>query len=325
MCTLRDAVIYMLSPRATVAQDPQRRLAIIFDRYYRRLTFPGSRHLLPYLLRGEWRRWWRPRRRCVHYSGRVAVLSNYVSDRTNYYHFWADNIADIWYLRQLLAESEMPERYLMPFSDLPWQRRILEMCGIGVDQVIPFTVHEWLSVDTLIVPVRDKGATLSPPWLAHAIRDMADWKNDGHKSPASRRLFLSRADAPRRRVVDEERLHDRLRTAGFEILTLDGLDVREQQALFASASVILAPHGAALTNLVWCRPGAAVVDFLSENHLLACFRELAWQTGVDYHPIPCRQVGGDAEGIEGDIEITLEQLDGALKRLSEKDIGRVCM
>lgn len=41
---------------------------------------------------------------------------------------------------------------------------------------------------------------------------------------------------------------------------LEGRSLSEQIAIFASARVVVAQHGAALANLVWCRPGTGVLE-----------------------------------------------------------------
>nr|WP_299242873.1 glycosyltransferase family 61 protein [uncultured Halomonas sp.] len=315
ICRLHQARVWCLrASSATIAPDPHRRLAIVFDKHHRRLRTPASPYVWAYYFKH--REWRRKNRHTAHLAGRVALLGNFVSDSNNYYHFWADTIADIWYLRQSLPASEMPERYLMAYTGVSWQRQILELCGIREEQVIPLSAHDWLNVDELVVPIRPKGSEDQPSWQADAIRGMANWVEAKH--PATRRLYLSRADAPRRRVTNEAQVREHLEPLGFDVLTLDGLSVREQQTLFASASVIIAPHGAALTNLVWCKPGTLVVDFLSENHLAPCFRELAAQSDAIYHPIVCRSVDDTISGFDSDIEIDMVQLNTALKLLMFK-------
>jgi capsular polysaccharide biosynthesis protein len=49
---------------------------------------------------------------------------------------------------------------------------------------------------------------------------------------------------------------------GFEPLCLETLPVREQLEAFAAAAVVVGVHGAGLTNLVACRPGATVLELL---------------------------------------------------------------
>lgn len=316
LCVLRKSTLLMISRKYSPLKDSNNYLACIFTKYYRRLKCTRTPQILQYLVRDGWKHWWANWHRRVHLEGRVAILGNHVFEGNNYYHFWTDVIGDYWYLNQMLPEDQRPERYIMPFDNSSWQRQILEMCGIRPEQVIPFKQYDRLTVETLIVPYRNKGAKRLSAWTADAMRWTIGWQTNSQ--PSNRMIYISRKDAPRRHVVDEARIREELMKRNFEIHTLEGLSVHEQQMLFAQAAVIFSPHGAALTNLVWCRSGTQVIDFLSEQHLNPCFRELAWQSRVNYHPIVCRQFS-DEKGIDGDIEITPQQLDQALSFVAQRN------
>jgi glycosyltransferase involved in cell wall biosynthesis len=51
----------------------------------------------------------------------------------------------------------------------------------------------------------------------------------------------------------------------FEIVELDGASLDFQIKLFSQAALVVAPTGAALTNMLFCRPGTKVIIFMS-NH-----------------------------------------------------------
>ena len=55
--------------------------------------------------------------------------------------------------------------------------------------------------------------------------------------------------------------------------------------MFACADIIVATHGAALANLVFCRPGTVVIELMGTNTANTIFAELAWRRGLDYHLI----------------------------------------
>lgn len=284
------------------------RKAVIFTKNYQPLKYLGPMsftdtldfiRIIPYLFFRK--------QRSIKLSGRIALLGNRVTDNANYYHFLADVIGDMWYIRNVIKGSEVPDYYIVPFAGLAWQWDILRLCGLQDDQVIPRIKYDILSLEKLIIPVRDKGAMNLPPWLSSAIHQMTGWSPRTEKG--ERLIFVSRADATRRRVVNEALIRDRLVQDGFEVYTMDGMSFSEQQSLFSSASIICAPHGAALTNLVWCGPGAVVIDLLSEQHLLPCFKELAEQSQVIYYPCVCKKVEGDVIGIDGDIIVSEKQIE----------------
>ncbi|HXY93106.1 MAG TPA: glycosyltransferase family 61 protein [Acidimicrobiia bacterium] len=100
----------------------------------------------------------------------------------------------------------------------------------------------------------------------------------------SRRLYVRRGVA-RRKVLNEDDVLELLEPAGFEALSMDGRSIAQQAALFASADVVVATHGAALANLVFARPGTTVIELMGANTASVVFAELCWRRGLDYHLI----------------------------------------
>lgn len=243
--------------------------------------------------------------------GTVALLGNRVFDVANYYHFWADVIADIWYIKNNIPCAELPDYYLVPFAGLEWQWDILDICGVRKNQVIPYDRFDVIDSEKLVIPIRDKGAVNLPGWLSHAIHEISGWSSEDNNN--KRLVFISRADARHRRVINESVIRERLVNEGFEIHTLDGKTIREQQHLFASSSIICAPHGAALTNLIWCRPGTIVIEFLPENYLPPCFKKLAEQNGIVYYPYICRIDESEGPEYLNNIYISNNQVNTMLK------------
>ena len=68
-----------------------------------------------------------------------------------------------------------------------------------------------------------------------------------------------------------------------EQLPSPGLD---QWDVFANAKVVVAPHGAGLSNLLAAPNDAIVVEFLGEGRdFNMCFWSLALALGLEYHPL----------------------------------------
>jgi hypothetical protein len=63
---------------------------------------------------------------------------------------------------------------------------------------------------------------------------------------------------------------------------MDNLTIAEQADIFYNADLVIAPHGAALTNLVFCRPGTKVCELFSPNYLMDFYSDLARATGLHH-------------------------------------------
>jgi capsular polysaccharide biosynthesis protein len=76
----------------------------------------------------------------------------------------------------------------------------------------------------------------------------------------STKLYISRADSKYRRVVNEPELMEYLAPLGFQKVTLTGIPLFEQMAMFYHADVIITLHGAALTNTLFCKQNTRIIE-----------------------------------------------------------------
>ncbi|MEQ9121403.1 MAG: glycosyltransferase family 61 protein, partial [Alphaproteobacteria bacterium] len=133
----------------------------------------------------------------------------------------------------------------------------------------------------------------------------------------SKRIFISRLDAPKRRLLNHDAVMALLERYGFEHATLSGRSVEEQAALFREADVIVAVHGAALANLVFSPPGQKIIELLPSNHLQPCFWTVGKIGGLDYtilrsteKPLPVAKWRLD---VDADLTIDTDALEALLK------------
>jgi capsular polysaccharide biosynthesis protein len=97
-----------------------------------------------------------------------------------------------------------------------------------------------------------------------------------------RKLYVTRSDAPVRRVTNEDALMARLGGLGFERVSLTGMAVREQIQLFADAATVVAPHGAGLTNVLFCEAGTTVIELMSPTRVWPGFKVISRAVGANY-------------------------------------------
>jgi len=95
-------------------------------------------------------------------------------------------------------------------------------------------------------------------------------------------LYLSRQDATTRRLLHEPGLIKRLERLGFEVVLCSQLTLEEQILLFQQAEMVVGPHGAALVNLLFCRPGARALELFPEYCVQPHYRGLAAWRKLQY-------------------------------------------
>ena len=91
----------------------------------------------------------------------------------------------------------------------------------------------------------------------------------------SKRIFLSRENFPGRRRINEKEVLELLKLFGFEVVYTENLTFAEQMAVFQSAEIIIGVTGAALSNIVFCKPGTTIICLISARVQLGIFSNIA--------------------------------------------------
>lgn len=151
-------------------------------------------------------------------------------------------------------------------------------------------------VNRLVVPSMRRGTNrgsevgfVAYRWLRDRLRTAVVDRVDADRFSA--RVYVSRADADRRRIVNEREVMDVLSEHGFEAYRLGEMSFAENVALFAGAEVVVAPHGAGLTNLLYAED-ATVVELFRPNNVPTYF-VLARQFGHRHRYLECEARGVD--------------------------------
>jgi capsular polysaccharide biosynthesis protein len=137
---------------------------------------------------------------------------------------------------------------------------------------------------------------------------------------APRRVYLGRGETSRRRVLNEEVVLAALAERGFAPITMDGRTIAQQAGMMAAAECVVAPHGAALTNLVFAPPATTVVELAAKNYPFTMFRDLAATMGFRYVAIEGLEPGVPAwlvrpRIIDADVIVDVDALTATLDDL----------
>ncbi|CAH0204096.1 DUF563 domain-containing protein [Roseomonas sp. CECT 9278] len=113
--------------------------------------------------------------------------------------------------------------------------------------------------------VRENGVRMDPagpyePMIARMIAAVE--ARTARPAVAGERLYISRRDSPQRPLGNEAELEAVLAALGFTAVTMTEWPLAEKIAIVRAASVIVAPHGAGLSLLLFARPGTSVFELL---------------------------------------------------------------
>lgn len=231
---------------------------------------------------------------------------------TEYYHWITDYLIQVFAIEAYRERVGRDPLVLIPSNPPAWIRDSLSFAGINHDRTL-----EWAGGRTSFSSVAVGGSRYhtmsareshapSPMTMAQlgdrirvavpeAKTDVAD---------QAKRLYVSRADATDRRVRNEGALMEILDDYGFERIIPGEKSFAEQVRLFSEAEIVLGPHGAGLTNIIFATETVLIELFGSYRN--ACFFVLAKGMDHGYACVTCRPEGADLVVNPGDIDAVLD-------------------
>jgi Glycosyltransferase 61 len=252
-------------------------------------------------------RWHLPKSRLL--NGRIAIGVTPEASG-NYYHWLLDLVPRVLLLKHAAQNFSNYDALLLNGSRANYERETLAALGVPPEKIRYVDSRERFQIGSAVFPSMD--INVIPPWKVHALRDFPfSGKPNQH-----RHLYLSRARAAVRRIANENEISEVLRHRNFEIVETENLTWREQANLFAGASVIVAPHGAALTNIVFCKPGTRVVEVSTRAGYRDWYWQLAAVAGLCYEVLEAQRSGCFSGPYENaDMIVSRENLERLLESL----------
>ncbi|MFA5930741.1 MAG: glycosyltransferase family 61 protein [archaeon] len=207
--------------------------------------------------------------------GKVVVLSN--SD--NYFHWLFEIIPRIL----LIQKAGLKPDYFVVGKDKKFKLESLNKLGISLKKIIPADKNLHIRAEELIVPSMPIHTGSPTPIICKFLRKTFLSNYDQKNYLKYKRVYIRRGNVKSRKVLNEVDVERLLLKNDFVSVTLDGLSIEEQAKIFSSAEIIVAAHGAALSNLVFCKKNTKVIEVFHPSYVNPCFWSLSNCVGLDYY------------------------------------------
>lgn len=209
-------------------------------------------------------------------SGQVGLVAG--SGGEGYFHWLYDVFPRLALLNQL---PQKPERYIVGNCDKPFVQQSLAAYGLPQEQIIQAKHRSHFEAEVLLAASPPCLTGNPPVWVIEFLRDVFLGSNQSN-NPSAKRLYISRRDATYRRVSNETDVEALLRDYGFQTITLSDKSLKEQVQLFHQSEVIVASHGAGLSNLAFCRSGTTVIELFAPNYVNVCYWSISNLLKLNY-------------------------------------------
>lgn len=214
--------------------------------------------------------------------GKLVMAYNRYSIN-NYYHWMLEFLPKISLLEK--SQNGMPNdlffdaKILLPPNPRSWMLKSLQMLGIDENQVYHPTSNH-LKVDQLLFmpPFATKYCT--PSWAYQWYKDrFSAFIEKSEKK--TKRIYISRQNAQNRQMINEAQVINFLSKYGFETYLLEEMTLPEQISLFSQAEIIVGPHGAGFSNMIFSTR-ATLIDIFEPTYIHPCFYNMCSDTGQFY-------------------------------------------
>jgi capsular polysaccharide biosynthesis protein len=216
-----------------------------------------------------------------HIDGSVAFLSARWGGGA-YFH-WMFDVITRFELIQRSGLIDSVDKFVVNAGDYTYQKETLNTLGIPKDKILESGCSFHITVDNLIVPSISEDGSGTSKWKCEYLKQSFLNPKIPLKTDYSERIYISRQQASYRRIVNEEEVVNYLQKFGFRSVKLETMSVAEQAACLAAAKVVVAPHGAGLTNLVFCTPGTKVIEIFSPIYVPSCYWTISNLCGLEHY------------------------------------------
>ena len=206
------------------------------------------------------------------FNGKVFSLVQGASGNNNYFHWMFDILPRLIILEKYYNLNDINFFYCPQIK--PWQLSTLSIFNIGADKLINSNLHRHIQADKVLAvshPWYSKGLILNeaknlPRWIINEIN--LKFEKFGKKFKCNDKIFIDRRESKynHSQIINDEEIKTYLRKKGFTVYRVGELNFFEQIYLFQNAKIVIGAHGAAFTNLIFCKENTKVLDIIPQNH-----------------------------------------------------------
>ncbi len=240
----------------------------------------------------------------------------------NFWHWTIDTLTQLEGIEYYQKQTGIKPKLIVEPNIRPWQRDSLKLLG--------YNENDWMiwqdsrrTVNKLIVPsfrrsyeeTHGEVSIAACQWLKQKMLSKIA-SIEGNIASFAPNIFISRRKALGRRIINENEVIDALNPLGFSIYILEDMSYIEQVKLFAQAKIIVAPHGAGLTNLLFA--DNPIILELFGSYVGNEFANLSRGLGFKYGCLGCRSPRGEMRQKDGDMVVNVTELLTLLEMMEEE-------
>ena len=222
------------------------------------------------------------------FEGNILSLVQGASGN-NYFHFLFDIVIKIVLANTIIPNNEINHYYLP--GKKKWQIDILSELDINQNKIIDSNEYRHLKANNILAlehpwykkGLIQEGVNNIPEWIVLFLRER--FINKAKKFDNCEYIFIDRSDSDfnRCKLVNNNEIIEILEKKGFKSYKVSELSFFEQIYLFKKAKVIIGPHGAAFSNLIFSNKDLKLFEIIPSDHLSLKCKRFSNILGFEYN------------------------------------------
>ncbi len=235
----------------------------------------------------------------------------------NYYHWLNEAMYRLWMVKDKATEMIL----LLPSKDTMSKFALDSLQFFSLKNIIHIPTEKSALVRTLCMPVQKPYMENYNPDVLLGLNKLYV-NNIGAKINqvfnVNERVFVSRKNTSRRRILNENEVIERLNKYNFTIIYCEDYTFFEQVSLFSKVKYLISIHGAGLTNMLFMPPGSTVLEFHKRKtnpirHQNLLFWYMADALGHKYYHQICEPIDINELFFKADIVVDINLLNKNLE------------
>ena len=201
-----------------------------------------------------------------------------------------------------------------------FQKQTLSILDIDENKILNSDTNRHIEARELIVvdhPWYHKGFIhdqyeFLPSWIIFWLKDI--YLNHAKHFDNNEKIYIDRTDSKFKhcKIQNDKEIFDFLKERGFSKYKVGELSFFEQIYLFNNAKIIVGAHGAAFTNLTFCKPDTNIIEIKPALHPNNQYKRISQINNLNYSLIQTKEIDENQKKL-GDIYLSIEKLKHCIK------------
>lgn len=246
-------------------------------------------------------------------NGSLIILTQGASGHNNYAHWMLDVLPRIKLLLSKMLISEIKNIYVTKLNK--FQNQSFSFLGLKTFKIIDPNIFRHVKADQIISvshPYYFKktwfyAQSNLPSWIIKFLRNDIS-KKVKSKKKSYKRIFIDRSDSLQNhsKLINNNEVIKYLKSKRFKCLRLTELNLKDQISIFKNCNTIIAPHGAGLTNIAFCKKNTKVIEIIPHDNKNYLFKRISKINKLKYKSIYLNKIYNNKNG---DMHLKLDDLN----------------